>query len=112
MKASQEKAFNRRKFVSVGLFLTLIVLVVTAIVIQLFEALEKDLFIHLFTVAHIFTGLFFTILSVLHTKMNWQLMKTHVKGKGLIVSKEAVYALLLTMMAILAGFLFVWIFID
>jgi hypothetical protein len=44
--------------------------------------------------------------------MNWHLMKNHIKGKGLIVSREAVYALLLTIMAILAGCLFVLAFIH
>ncbi|KAA6335021.1 hypothetical protein EZS27_016708 [termite gut metagenome] len=112
MEMSNQKTFNRRKFVSVGLFLTLVILVITAIVIQIFEALEMDLFIHLFTVVHIFTGLAFTVLSVLHAKINWQSMKVYVKAKESFISREAVYALLLTIMAILAGCLFVCFIMD
>lgn len=112
MEVSHKKAFSRRKFVSVGLFLTLAVLVVTAIVIQIFEALELEFFIQLFTVTHIFTGLAFTVLSVFHALMNWQSMKTYIKPKGITVSREAIYAFLLTMAAILAGFLFVCFLMD
>lgn len=111
MEILNKKTFSRRKFVSVGLFLTLGVLVITAVVIQIFEALGEDLFIHLFTVAHIFTGLAFAVLSVLHAIMNWQSMKIYIKSKGTIVSREAIYAFLLTIVAILVGFLFVLVFL-
>ena len=111
MKVSNKKTFSRRKFVSVGLFLTLAVLVITAIVIQIFEALEEDLFIHLFTVTHIFTGLAFTVLSVLHVIINWKSMMAYIKGKDTIVSREAIYALLLALIAILIGILFFCVFL-
>ncbi|MDR3057614.1 MAG: DUF4405 domain-containing protein [Prevotella sp.] len=112
MGASQEKAFNRRKFISIGLFLTFVVVVVTAIVIQIFEAIEEDFFIHLFTVIHIFSGLAFTILSVFHAKLNWNAMKSYAKEKGAAISREAVYAFLLTMAAILICVLFVCFVMD
>jgi heme/copper-type cytochrome/quinol oxidase subunit 2 len=112
MNASHKRVFNRRKFVSIGLFLTLIVLVITAVVIQIFEALENELFTHLLLVTHIFTGLAFTVLSVFHAKMNWQSMKVYVKAKQSVVSKEAIYAFLLTVITILIGVLFVLIIMD
>lgn len=112
MKAATKKPFNRRKFVSMGLFLTLAVLVITAIVIQIFEALEVEFFIQIFTVVHIFNGLAFTVLSVLHILMNWQPMINYIKNKESAISREAVYALLLAMTAILAGVLFVCFLID
>lgn len=108
----KQTKFSRRKFVSIGLFLTLAVLVVTAIIIQIFEALEDDLFIHFFTVIHIFTGLSFTVLSVIHLVLNWSAMKSYVKMKQLIGNREVIAAFLLTMLAILAGFLFVYFLID
>jgi hypothetical protein len=74
----------------VGLLLTFIVLVITAIVIQIFEALENELFIHLLTVVHIFSGLAFSVLSVFHAKMNWQSMRIYVKAKQSVFSREAV----------------------
>lgn len=112
MRAMNRKKFSRRKFVSVGLFLSLAVLLITAIVIQIFEALEDDLFIHFFTVIHIFTGLSFTVLSVLHMEINWSAMKSYVRLKKLIENREAIAAFLLTMLAILVGFLFVYFLID
>jgi len=111
MEMPHRNTFNSRRFVSVGLFFTLLVLVITAIVIQVFEALENDLFIHLFTVTHIFTGFAFTVLSVLHAKRNWILMKSYMKDKKVTWSKEVLYAFLLTVAAILAGILFVYIFL-
>jgi hypothetical protein len=104
---SHQKAFSRRKFISVGLFLIFIVLVITAIVIQIFEALENELFIHLFTVIHIFSGLAFSVLSVFHAKMNWQSMRVYVKAKQSVFSREAVCAFLLTMATILIGVFFI-----
>lgn len=112
MEVTNKRKFSRRKFVSVGLFLTFTVLVTTAIIIQIFEALKNDFFMHFFTVSHIFTGLAFTVLSVLHLKLNWESMKSCVKFKQLIGNREAFYALLLTMLAILPGFLFAYFIID
>lgn len=109
MGVSHKKAFSHRKFLSVGLFLNLAVLVITAIVIQIFEGLEDDFFLHLFLVTHIFTGFFFAVFSVLHIIMNWKSMKVYIKTKGLIVSREAIYAFLLTMIAILAAVLLVFL---
>nr|WP_320057430.1 hypothetical protein [uncultured Bacteroides sp.] len=111
MVVSHKKVFSRRKFVSVGLFLTLAVLVITAIMIQFFEAFEAAFFIHLFTVIHIFTGLAFTILSVLHIIKNWQSMRIYIKNKGVFVNRETIYAFLLTMIAILTGVLFAYSFL-
>lgn len=112
MVVSDKTTFSRRKFLSVGLMLTLIVLVITAVVIQIFEALEEDLYIHLFTVTHIFNGLAFTVLSVLHVIMNWKPMMAYIRGKDKIVSSEAIYAFLLTMIAILVSILFFYILMD
>ncbi len=112
MEMSHNKPFSRRKFVSVGLFATLVVLIITAIVIQIFEALEIDFFIHLFTVIHIFTGLTFTVLSVLHTMLNWQLLRGYFQTKRLGVRRETIGALLLTLITILTAVLFVCLVMD
>lgn len=112
MEISGKAAFNSYKFTSVGLLLHFIVLVITAIIIQIFEAYEQDFYIHLFTVTHIFAGFTFIVLNVLHAKKHWKLMMNYIHAKGLIVSREAVYALLLTAITILIGFLFVVIFIS
>jgi len=111
METSQANTFNSRKFVSLGLFFTLVVLVATAILIQVFEAIENDFFIHFFTVIHIFNGLAFTILAVLNAKKNWQVMLAYIKSKDLQISMEAVYAFWVMAAAILSGILFVFTFL-
>jgi hypothetical protein len=111
MEISNKPAFNGQKFISVGLLLNFTVLIITAVLIQIYEALEEDFFIHLFTVVHIFTGFAFTVLGVLHTKKHWKLVKIYIKKKELVVSNEAVYAFLLTVITILTGSLFVHIFL-
>ena len=112
MEASHKKIFNCRKFISFGLFLTFAVLVITAVVIQIFEALENDFLIHFFTVTHIFSGLIFTVLSVLHIKKNIRSMKTYLKTGQLTAGREAIYVVLITVAAVLAGFLFAYFIID
>lgn len=107
MSTSRKHAFNRREFVSMGLLMTATVLVVTAIVIQVFEVLEDNFFMHLFFVAHVFTGIAFAVLSVLHARINWQSIDSYMDGGGAAVSREVVCASLLTVATVLAGFLFV-----
>lgn len=92
MEASQRKPFNRRKFVSISLFLTLIILVITGVLIQIFENFEEGLAIHFFTALHVLTGLGFAIFAILHTIMNWKALKSYIKTKGAGVSREALWA--------------------
>lgn len=112
MEISNKKTFSRSKFVSIGLFLSLMVLVATAVIIQFVEAFQKDFFIHLFTVIHIFSGLSFTVLSILHAKIHWYSMRSYIKVKNVAFSKELFYAILLTIMTILIGCLFVCFLMD
>lgn len=111
METTETNTFNRRKFVSLGLLFTLAVLVATAVLIQVAEAIENDFFIQFFTVIHIFNGLALTILAVLHAKINWQVMMAYFKSKNLRVSKEAVCAVWVTAIAVLSGILFVFTFL-
>lgn len=107
MSTVRKTAFNKREFVSVGLLMTATVLVVTAVVIQVFEMLEDNFYMHLFFVAHIFTGVAFAVLAVLHANMNWESMDGYISSGEMAVSREVVYAALLTVATVIAGFLFV-----
>lgn len=108
METLHKKSFNRRKFVSVNLFLTLSILVITGILIQIFETFEEGFSIHFFTAVHVLTGLIFAILSVLHTITNWRALKTYIKSKEVTISKEAVAAFSTALIVILIGFLFAY----
>lgn len=99
---------SQRSFISVALMFTFILMFVTAVVIQIFEAIETEFYIHLFTVIHIFSGLAFTILSICHMKKNWKTMKEYmVFGK-----RQISYALYLVLLIIIMGFLFVNYIMD
>ncbi len=104
--------FSRRKFVSAGLLFTLVILMFTAIVIQIFEAINDDFFIHFFTVIHIFTGLTFTVLSVIHMVLNWRAMRNYLQLKLGLGNREVFWACFLTIGAVLIGFLFVCFIMD
>ena len=105
MEALQRKSFNRRKFVSVSLFLTLIVLVITGVLIQVFENFEEGLAIHFFTALHVLTGLGFAIFAVLHTIMNWKALKSYIRAKGAgIISREALWAFFVGVLIMLTLF--------
>lgn len=107
MEVLKKRPFNQRKFVSAGLFLTLIMLVVTGILIQIFENFEEGFSIHFFTAIHVLTGIVFAILSVLHTITNWRSLESYIKSKtAATISKEALAAFLLAMAVIFVSFLF------
>jgi hypothetical protein len=106
MKTFFKKPFNSRKFVSVGLFFTLASLVVTGILIQIFETFENGFPMHFCTAVHVLTGMVFAVFSVLHTVTNWRSLKTHIKhAKGATLSREATVALFLVMIIVVIGFL-------
>ena len=105
MEALQRKSFNQRKFVSVSLFLTLAVLVITGVLIQVFENFEEGFAIHFFTALHVLTGLGFAIFAVLHTKMNWKALKSYIKIKGACINREALWAFFVGVLIVVALFL-------
>ena len=104
MEATNKKTFSRRKFVSVGLFLTLAILVITGILIQIYENLEEGFAIHFFTAVHVLTGIFFSVISILHIIINWRALKSYIKTKNVSISKEAVAAIVVVLIIIFVGF--------
>ena len=104
----QSKNNLGRGFISVGLLFTLILLFVTAVVIQIFEAIEADFYIHLFTVIHIFSGLVFTVFSIYHIIKNWKTLRGYI----VLTKLNILYATIIMLLIILAGFLFVYYIMD
>ena len=104
MESTNKKKFSRRKFVSVGLFLTLAILVVTGILIQVFENFKEGFAIHFFTAVHVLTGLFFSVISILHIVINWRTLRGYIKTKDIKIGKEALAAILVAIIIILIGF--------
>ncbi|NDV56712.1 DUF4405 domain-containing protein [Bacteroides sp. 519] len=105
METTNKKAFNRRKFVSVGLFLSLAILVMTGVLIQIYEHLEEGFAIHFFVGVHVLTGIFFLVISILHIIMNWRALKSYIKTKDVSISKETIAAIVAVIIIIFIGFL-------
>ncbi len=103
MEVSQRKSFNRRKFVSIGLFFSLAALVTTGILIQVFENFEEGFCIHFFTAVHVLTGFAFAVISALHAVTNWKSLKAYINTKGTGVSREAVWAFLVGIVVVGIG---------
>lgn len=104
MEATNKKTFSRRKFVSVGLFLTLLMLIITGILIQIFETFEEGFAIHFFTAVHVLTGVFFSIIGILHVIINWRALKGYIKTKNISIGKEVIAVILVAVVIILIGF--------
>ena len=112
MEVSHKKAFNRRAFISVGLFFTLAILFVTAVLIQFFENDPDSLEMHISVSCHALAGIIFIILNILHLKLNWQSMKLYIKEKEASISREAIYAVLSVISAIVFGTFVVYLILG
>jgi cytochrome b subunit of formate dehydrogenase len=112
MEISPKKRFNKRKFVSVGLCLSLIILIITAILIQFFEDFEDSVELHFSIASHAFAGVIFAILIFFHLILNWQSVKSYMMRKELIISKETVSAFVLIISTISVGCFLVYIIMN
>ena len=99
-----KRSFNPRKFVSVCLFFTLGTLIITGILIQVFEATRSEFPFHFVTAVHVLTGLIFAIISIAHTVINWRALKTHIKAGCAIMGSETLISLLIIATLVLTGF--------
>lgn len=72
------RTFRWRHLASVGLLITLLMLVASAILININEAVENDVLIHRYTVVHTLSGVIFVLLSIYHIIVNWAALKSYV----------------------------------
>lgn len=105
MEKTNKKTFSQRKFVSVGLFLSLAILVITGILIQIYEHFEEGFAIHFFVGVHVLTGIFFSVISILHIIINWRALKSYIKTKDVSIGKETIAAIVVAILIIFIGFL-------
>lgn len=109
MRTSHQKAFNYRAFVSVGLFFTLIILFLTAVLIQFFEEDPDSLEMHISVSCHALAGIIFIILNITHLKLNWQAFKSYTKNKKGNVNREITSAILSIISFIVLGTFIVYL---
>ncbi|KAA6312122.1 hypothetical protein EZS27_036890 [termite gut metagenome] len=70
---------NKRAIVSVGLFIIFVVLILSALMIQITEVNRGSFAHHVWTAIHVLCGLLFTILVILHIVFNWHTLKSYLK---------------------------------
>lgn len=103
MEKDSKKPFNKRAFVSISMFSSGIILPISGIVnhnLQ-FEALTSQR--HFWMSVHNMSATLFCIFAVLHVFYNWKALMNHIrKLKGISISKEAMYAILLVF--VIVGF--------
>jgi hypothetical protein len=112
MEMSNKKGFSQRKFVSAGLCISLIILIITAVLIQFFEDYEDSIELHFSIASHAFAGVIFVILTLSHLVLNWQSVRSYMMGWGLIVSKETISALVLIISVISASCLLLYFIMN
>lgn len=111
MKASK-RGFNYRAFVSMSLFFTLIILIITAVLIQFFESEPDSLENHISVSCHALAGIAFIILNILHLKLNWQFFKSYPKNKEGVISKEIITAVLSIILFLILGTFIVYLLLG
>lgn len=112
MKVSYKRGFNYRAFVSIGLFFALIILFITAILIQFFEDDPDSLEKHISVSCHALAGIAFIILNMFHLKLNWQSFKTYPKNKEGDISKEIITAVLSIILFLILGTFIVYLLLG
>ena len=91
-----EKKFNKRAFVSVGMFLSGIGLPFSGIMNHYLGFDELTVARHAWMSVHNVLGLFFVIFSIMHVSMNWKPLTNAIKKhSSLFLSKEALCAAIL-----------------
>lgn len=112
MNVSHKRAFNYRAFISMGLFFTLIILFVTAVLIQFFEDDPDSLENHISVSCHALAGIAFIILNMFHLKLNWQSFKSYPKNKEEGISREIITAVLSIILYLILGTFIVYLLLG
>jgi len=112
MEIPHKKTFNYRAFISVGLFFTLVILFITAVLIQFFEHDEDSLEMHISVSCHALAGIIFIILNILHLKLNLQSFKSYLDNKKTSTSREITLAVLAVALTIVIGTFIVYLILG
>ncbi|MFV0467429.1 MAG: DUF4405 domain-containing protein [Dysgonomonas sp.] len=108
----ERKVLNHRAFVSVGLFFALIILFITAVLIQFFESNPDSLEMHICVSCHALAGIVFIILNILHLKLNWQSFRSYIKDKEANISREIISAVLSIILFLILGTFIVYLLLG
>jgi hypothetical protein len=109
--------FKWRPFVSMTIFVFIIILVATGTAIQIIESLSENYetvenipsyltsILHFVTAVHVLVGFSFGILAIVHIILNWKPLKNYFGKKTSRINKEVIFALALPVFFIVIGFI-------
>jgi hypothetical protein len=111
--------FKWRSFISMTIFIFIIVLVATGIAIQIIESLSENYetieaipsymttALHFVTAVHVLIGFSFGILSIFHIVLNWKSLKNYFHKKTARINKEVILAISLATFYLVISFVVV-----
>ncbi len=72
-------AFNRRRVISLTLFLTLVAMPVSALIAHAMHGVRGSH--HIWIHIHVICGVLFTVAGIFHIVYNWRTLKHYLAGK-------------------------------
>lgn len=79
MKATKNREMNKRAVTSIGLFITLIIMPISALITHItHDGPTSHIWLHI----HVVAGILFTIFGILHVVYNWKALKRYIFGKN------------------------------
>ena len=91
-----KKSFNKRAFTSTALFTCGLFLPFSGLMIHLLQFEKLTIEGHFWMSVHDISGILFVIFSILHISFNWKALISYAKkSKNVVISKEALIAIIL-----------------
>lgn len=79
MSTNQKQKINKRAVTSIGLFITLILMPVSALIVHITHGQPSS---HVWLHIHVIAGILFTVFGILHAIYNWKALKRYIFGKN------------------------------
>jgi succinate dehydrogenase/fumarate reductase cytochrome b subunit len=96
-----QKPFNKRAFISTALFTSGLFLPISGLMNHLLQFEGLTITRHFWMTVHDISGILFVIFSVLHISLNWRALLNYIKKvKDIYISKEALLAIILTVLIV------------
>ena len=96
-----QKPFNKQAFISTAVFTSGLFLPVSGLMNHLLQFEGLTITRHFWMSVHDISGILFVIFSVLHISYNWKALINYIKKvKDIYISKEALFALILTVLIV------------
>jgi len=96
-----QKLFNKRAIISTALFTSGLFLPISGLMNHVLQFEGLTIARHFWMSVHDISGILFVIFSILHISYNWRALVNYVKKvKNIIISKEALIAIILVFLIV------------